>query len=81
MGSLGNRASKVAMQALRYRGISGRFDGRDGHGAAAPLHNLRVLELYSNFMSTHLETSDPRPEAMVMQPRTRCAVLSLAHIA
>ena len=34
-----------------------------------------------NVMSTHLETSEPRPEAMVMQPRTFCVVLSLAHTA
>src|SRR5258707_39704 len=33
-----------------------------------------------NVMSRHLEISEPRPEEMVMQPRTFCAVLSLAHI-
>jgi len=36
---------------------------------------------YSNFMSTHLATSDPSPEAMMMQPRTFWVVLSLAHTA
>src|ERR1700744_4443916 len=34
-----------------------------------------------NVISRHLEMSEPRPEEMVMQPRTFCAVLSLAQIA
>src|SRR5207253_3031503 len=32
-------------------------------------------------MSRHFETSVPRPDAMVMQPRTFRALLSLAHTA
>jgi hypothetical protein len=32
-------------------------------------------------MSTHFEISEPKPEEMVMQPRTFNAVLSLAQIA
>src|SRR6185295_506869 len=34
-----------------------------------------------NVMSTHFDTSEPRPEAIVVQPRTFCLVLSLAHTA
>lgn len=33
-----------------------------------------------NVMSRHLEMSEPRPEEMVMQPRTFCAVTSAAQI-
>ena len=36
-------------------------------------------EAYSNFMSRHLEMSEPRPEEMVMQPRIFCAVMSAAQ--
>jgi hypothetical protein len=32
-------------------------------------------------MSRHFEMSEPRPELMMMQPRTFRVVLSLAHIA
>jgi hypothetical protein len=32
-------------------------------------------------MSTHFEISEPRPDEMVMQPRTFSALLSLAHTA
>ncbi|SFI61051.1 hypothetical protein SAMN04487925_103449 [Bradyrhizobium sp. cf659] len=33
-----------------------------------------------NVMSRHFEMSEPRPEEMVMQPRTFCAVTSAAQI-
>ena len=37
---------------------------------------------HSNFMSMHFVTSpELNPELMMMQPRTFCAVLSLAHTA
>src|SRR5207302_9515272 len=36
---------------------------------------------YSNFMSMHFEMSEPRPDEMMMQPRTFSALLSLAHTA
>jgi hypothetical protein len=34
-----------------------------------------------NVMSRHFEMSEPRPEEMVMQPRTFCAVVSAAQTA
>lgn len=40
-------------------------------GSGAPPH--------WNVMSRHLEMSEPRPEEMMMQPRTFCAVTSAAH--
>jgi len=39
-----------------------------------------IAGAYWNVMSTHFEMSVPRPELMVMQPRTRCLVLSLTQI-
>jgi len=33
-----------------------------------------------NVMSRHFEMSEPRPEEMMMQPRTFCAVVSAAQI-
>ena len=36
---------------------------------------------YRNVMSRHFEMSEPRPEEMVMQPRSFCAEVSAAHTA
>ena len=36
---------------------------------------------HSNFMSMHFEMSEPRPDEMMMQPRTFGSLLSLAHTA
>jgi hypothetical protein len=38
-----------------------------------------VATPYWNVMSRHLEMSEPRPEEMMMQPRTFCAPTSAAH--
>ena len=58
---------------------------RDARGYGSLRSQGRRLELFHgyhwNVMSRHFEMSEPSPEEMVMQPRTFCAVLSLAQIA
>ena len=41
---------------------------------------LQSAHRHWNVMSWHLVTSEPRPEAMVMQPRSFCWVVSATHI-
>jgi len=53
----------------------------NGAKHAAPAVAIAAACDHSNFMSRHFETSEPRPEEMMMQPRTLRAVLSLAHTA
>ena len=56
---------KVAKFALHQAGLSVTTDGA----------------AHSNFMSMHFEMSEPRPDEMMMQPRSFNALLSLAHTA
>ena len=41
---------------------------------------IGILHGYRKVMSTHLETSEPSPVEIVMQPRTFCCVVSRAQI-
>ena len=45
------------------------------------LNSVKHAQAHSNFMSMHFEMSEPRPDEMMMQPRTFRLLLSLAHIA
>ena len=59
--------SSPARACCRYRAPSQR------HEPSAAAH--------WNVMSRHFEMSEPRPDEMMMQPRTFCALLSLAQTA
>ena len=48
---------------------------------AANSGKIVLSAAHSNFMSMHFEISEPRPDEMMMQPRTFSVLLSLAHTA
>lgn len=47
--------------------------------AAGLIGELSLASSHWNVMSRHLEMSEPRPEEMMMQPRTFCALTSAAQ--
>lgn len=59
------------------------FSGTCGCGEVAQsgggAHLAVTGKSYWNVMSRHLEMSEPRPEEMMMQPRTFCAPTSAAQ--
>lgn len=59
---------------------SGKGQGGGGKPGADGLA-VTPADHHSNFMSRHFEMSEPRPDEMVMQPRTFSALLSLAQTA
>ena len=75
--------------AARWRGaqhrLVGAFEEEPGateRRGAKPPHDTSACaaRVHWNDMSRHLEMSEPRPEEMVMQPRTFCWVVSAAQI-
>ena len=53
----------------------------DTHHSVTRSLTVSAAASHWKVMSRHFEMSEPRPEEMVMQPRTFCAVVSLAQIA
>ena len=73
----GSTWSRATCSASRWR--CGNSPGRAL--SSHPARQAVLSQTHSNFISMHFEMSEPRPDEMMMQPRTFGALLSLAHTA